>query len=72
MTKTQKKPRKPPGPAPEILKIEGDWKDAMRKLISKKRLVGGWPKPETTKQLQGTKGRGNCLHGGKVQGADQD
>jgi hypothetical protein len=33
---------KPPGPAPEVLKIEGDWKDAMRKLISKKRPVGGW------------------------------
>ncbi len=23
---------------------ESDWKDAMRKLISKKRPVGGWPK----------------------------
>ena len=40
------KPRKLPGPAPEVLKIEGDWKDAMRKLISKKRPEGGWPKPE--------------------------
>ena len=39
------KPKKGPGPAPEILKIEGNWKDAMRKLISKKRPVGGWPKP---------------------------
>ena len=39
-----KKPRKPPGPKPEVLKIEGNWKDAMRKLISKKRPVGGWPK----------------------------
>ena len=39
-----KKPRKPPGPTPEVLKIEGNWKDAMRKLISKKRPVGGWPK----------------------------
>ena len=42
--KTVKKPRKPPGPKPEVLRIEGDWKDAMRKLISKKRPVGGWPK----------------------------
>ncbi len=49
METKQKKSRKPPGPAPEILKIEGDWKDAMRKLISKKRPVGGWPKPEKTK-----------------------
>jgi hypothetical protein len=39
-----KKPRKPPGPKPEVLVIEGDWKDAMKKLISKKRPVGGWPK----------------------------
>jgi hypothetical protein len=39
-----KKPRQRPGPIPEVLKIEGDWKDAMRKLISKKRPVGGWPK----------------------------
>ena len=39
-----KKPRKRPGPEPEVLKIDGDWKDAMRKLVSKKRPVGGWPK----------------------------
>jgi hypothetical protein len=40
-----KKARKP-GPKAEVLKIEGNWKDAMRKLVSKKRPVGGWPKPE--------------------------
>lgn len=44
MKKTQKRPHKPSGPKPEVLKIEGNWKDAMRKLISKKRPVGGWPK----------------------------
>jgi DNA mismatch endonuclease (patch repair protein) len=49
MKKTQAKSRKPPGPAPEVLKIEGDWKDAMKKLISKKRPEGGWPKLEKTK-----------------------
>ncbi len=50
MNKKATKPkRRPPGPAPEVLKIEGDWKDAMRKLISKKRPVGGWPKPEKAK-----------------------
>jgi hypothetical protein len=49
MTKKATKLRRPPGPEPEVLKIEGDWKDAMRKLISKKRPVGGWPKPEKTK-----------------------
>jgi hypothetical protein len=44
-----KTPRKPPGPKAEIMKIEGNWKDAMRKLISKKRPIGGWPKPEKPK-----------------------
>jgi hypothetical protein len=51
MSKTRREQsRKPPGPAPEVLKIEGDWKDPMRKLISKKRPVGGWPKPEKQKR----------------------
>jgi hypothetical protein len=49
MTKKKTQNRKAPGPAPEVLKIEGGWKDAMRKLISKKRPVGGWPKPEKKK-----------------------
>ncbi len=49
MTKKSTKAKKPPGPAPEVLKIEGNWKDAMRKLVSKKRPVGGWPKPEKSK-----------------------
>ena len=51
MTKKHTSPakaRKPPGPAPEVLKIDGDWKDAMKKLISKKRPEGGWPKPKRT------------------------
>jgi hypothetical protein len=43
MPKKQTKKRRP-GPEPEVVKIEGDWKDAMKKLISKKRPVGGWPK----------------------------
>jgi len=51
MTKGKKKPaRKPSGPQPEVLMIERDWKDAMRKLISKKRPEGGWPKPEKQKR----------------------
>jgi hypothetical protein len=47
--KTSQK-RKQPGPEPEVLKIEGDWKDAMKKLISKKRPEGGWPKPDKNKE----------------------
>jgi hypothetical protein len=49
MPKKRTKSRKPPGPTPEVLKIEGDWKDAMRKLISKKRPVG-LPKSEKQKR----------------------
>jgi len=52
MPKRTKKSRKPSGPQPEILKIEGNWKDAMRKLISKKRPEGGWPKPEEKKKAE--------------------
>ncbi|MCP3904874.1 MAG: hypothetical protein GY715_14705 [Planctomycetes bacterium] len=43
-------PEKPdkerPGPDPERLKIKGDWEDAMRKAIEKKRPPEGWPKPD--------------------------
>jgi hypothetical protein len=34
-------PRKKPGPEPETLKIEGDWKDAIGKAIKR----GKPPKP---------------------------
>ncbi|MCA9281713.1 MAG: hypothetical protein KDA30_06710 [Phycisphaerales bacterium] len=44
-----------PGPDPERLKIDGDWKDAVKESLKKKRPEGGWPdqkpdedKPETT------------------------
>jgi hypothetical protein len=43
---------RPPGPAPEILKIEGNWKDAVRKLISRKRPVGGWPSRKRRKRSE--------------------
>jgi hypothetical protein len=43
--KQQKRKPKPRGPKPEILKIEGDWKDAIRESLKKKRPAGGWPKP---------------------------
>jgi len=41
MSTKKPKSRKPLGPAPEVLKIDGNWKDAMRKFISKKRPAGG-------------------------------
>lgn len=51
MPKPKKKQR--PGPAPEVLKIEGDWKDAMRKLISKKRPVGAGLKLKRRRRSSG-------------------
>jgi hypothetical protein len=32
------------GPKEDRLKIHGDWKDAMRQSLQKKRPDGGWPK----------------------------
>ena len=34
---TEKKPKQPRGPDPEHLKIEGDWEEAVKKAIRKKR-----------------------------------
>lgn len=33
-----------PGPKPERLKIEGDWQDAVKKSLAKKKPADGWPK----------------------------
>jgi hypothetical protein len=45
------KPRKPKrlkketsGPKPDMLKIEGNWKDAVKKSLKKKKPAQGWPK----------------------------
>jgi hypothetical protein len=50
MTKKASKPAKPkrrnPGPAPDVLKIEGNWKDAVTHALQVKKPPGGWPKPE--------------------------
>jgi hypothetical protein len=32
------------GPKPDTLKIEGKWQDAVKKSLSKKKPVEGWPK----------------------------
>jgi hypothetical protein len=39
-----------PGPKPETLKIEGNWKQAVDKALKKKRPKAGWPKPEPSKK----------------------
>jgi hypothetical protein len=47
MTKEAKKPeidKVPRGPKPEVLKIEGDWTEAVKKSMSKKKPKDGWPK----------------------------
>ena len=33
-----------PGPKPEVLKINGDWRDAIKKSLTKKKPPNGWPK----------------------------
>ena len=32
------------GPKPDTLKIEGNWQDAVKKSLEKKKPAGGWPK----------------------------
>jgi hypothetical protein len=32
------------GPKPQMLKIEGNWEDAVTKSFRKKKPLGGWPK----------------------------
>jgi len=33
-----------PGPKPEVLKINGDWREAVKKSLAKKKPKAGWPK----------------------------
>jgi len=47
MTKPSKEPKPeeiPRGPKPDTLKIEGDWRDAVKTSLSKKKPAEGWPK----------------------------
>jgi hypothetical protein len=43
-SKRRAKPRETPGPKPDILRIEGDWQDAIKKSLQKKKPAKGWPK----------------------------
>jgi hypothetical protein len=40
--KSARKPAKR-GPKPDVLKLEGNWKDAVKKSLSKKKPPEGWP-----------------------------
>jgi hypothetical protein len=35
--------KKIPGPKPEVLKLEGNWKDAIKESLKKRRPPEGWP-----------------------------
>ena len=43
-SRPSKKPRQPKEPEPELLKVEGDWRYAIKKSLQKKTPEGGWPK----------------------------
>lgn len=36
-----------PGPKPEVLRIDGDWRQAVKKSLAKKKPPEGWPKENT-------------------------
>jgi hypothetical protein len=45
MPSKHSKPSRPkPGPKPDTLKIKGDWEQAMKKSLAKKKPATGWPK----------------------------
>lgn len=46
--KTQDKKKR--GPEGQTVKIEGDWQDAVKSALAKKRPAGGWPKPKPRKE----------------------
>jgi hypothetical protein len=39
-----KKAKAKRGPKADVLKIDGDWKDAVRRSFGAKKPAGGWPK----------------------------
>ena len=39
----EKKPASP-GPKPDVLKLGGNWRDAVKKSLTKKKPAEGWPK----------------------------
>jgi hypothetical protein len=51
MRKSTVQPSKP-GPEPERLKIEGDWEEAVKRTLAKKRPPDGWPRPGKKKRAK--------------------
>jgi hypothetical protein len=44
MAKKPPKKKAKPGPKTEVLKIEGNWQEAVKKSLSAKKPATGWPK----------------------------
>jgi len=44
MRRIKKNQKKTPGPKPEVLKINDNWQDAVKKSLEVKRPANGWPK----------------------------
>ena len=42
----KKKPKRKPGPEADRLKIDGDWREAMKKAVRKKKPKGWSDKPK--------------------------
>ena len=42
--------KKPTGPAPDRVKTDKDWEDAVSDALEKKRPEDGWPKPDKEKR----------------------
>lgn len=55
---TDKPKKSKPGPDPERLKIEGDWEEAAKKAMQKKRPPEGWPNPDDEGQDDARKEKG--------------
>lgn len=47
---TKKKKGQVRGPKPEVIKLEGDWKELVKKALGKERPEGDWPTPKKAKK----------------------
>jgi hypothetical protein len=44
LPRRKKRANRQPGPKPDLLKIDMNWQEAMKKAIDKKKPADGWPK----------------------------
>jgi hypothetical protein len=44
MKKTKTKNNNKPGPKAAVVKINGNWQDAVKESLTKKKPTSGWPK----------------------------